>query len=450
MLAWLESNRTAGTAVGADASDPAGILGGGRQFTFAQASGDSDIVIDYDFHYIVNDTTDTNVLLYIFSFERVSGAAIDATKLTALLLDTTISIENTSEVKEPGKTGGLESIVEAKLLDFGDFQIEPTRSGVIVKGIDFDDSKFAFIINPTRTLNYDALPDDPNNAGEKTIPPVWNFDTVHYTGSGIGIINLPNPSELIAQQGSHRTIAFHNTGTGTLIVNDWDGVYLIVVTPTDYVKFQITLEGEGEGGKILSIQVPLRRYEYDFHATTFSTGLDFQNLPYWNIYGNRYRMLPFNIGNVIYRDIDTFAFDTVDYPTGNQGELNDATDFAFYGIVEMTYRGILDIDYQARFLTDSGASGDFDAPAFRLYKIPADGSNPVNAYNDKNVDISGSDDEEETVISHSTRVDPGDRIMRVFKYTHASSGQIAFSDFALIDEVWNMTMKPHVERLWEN
>ena len=56
MLAWLESNRTAGTAVGADASDPAGILGGGRQFTFAQASGDSDIVIDYDFHYIVNDS----------------------------------------------------------------------------------------------------------------------------------------------------------------------------------------------------------------------------------------------------------------------------------------------------------------------------------------------------------------------------------------------------------
>ena len=450
MLAWLESHRTAGTAVGTDASDPATILGGGRQFTFEQESGDSDIVVDYDFHWVITDADDTNVLLYIISLERVSGAAIDATKLTALLLDTTISITNTSEVKEPGRTGGLESIVEAKLLDFGDFQIEPTRSGLIVKGVDFDGSKFAFIINPTRTPNYDALPDDPNNAGEKTIPQIWNFDTVHYTGSGIGIVNLPNPSQLIAQQGSHRTLAFHNTGTGTLIVNDWDGSYLIVVTPTDYVKFQITLEGEGNGGKILSLQVPLRRYEYDFHATSFVNGLDFQNLPYWNIYGNRYRMLPFNIGNVIYRDIDTFAFDTVDYPTGNQGELNDATDFAFYGVVEMKFRGILDIDYQARFLTDSGASGDFDNPAFRIYRIPADGSNPVNAYNDKNVSISGSNDEEETVISHSVRVDPGDRIMRVFKYTHASSGQIAFDEFALIDEVWNMTMLPHVERLWEN
>ena len=33
-----------------------------------------------------------------------------------------------------------------------------------------------------------------------------------YTGSGTGVINLMNPSELIAQQGTHRTIAFHNIG----------------------------------------------------------------------------------------------------------------------------------------------------------------------------------------------------------------------------------------------
>ena len=93
MLAWLESHRTAGTAIGTDASDPATILGGGRQFTFEQESGDSDIVADYDFHWVITDADDTNVLLYIISLERVSGAVIDATKLAALLLDTTISID---------------------------------------------------------------------------------------------------------------------------------------------------------------------------------------------------------------------------------------------------------------------------------------------------------------------------------------------------------------------
>ena len=235
-----------------------------------------------------------------------------------------------------------------------------------------------------------------------------------------------------------------------MIVNDWDGFYLIVVTPTDYVKFQITLEGEGNGGKILGIQVPLRRYEYDRHATSFANALDFQSLPYWSNGNNRFRMLPFNLGNVIYRDIDAFAFDAVNYPTTNQGNINNATDFAFYGIPEMIYRGVLDIDYQARVLTDTGASGNFDNPSFRLYRIPADGGNPVTAYEDKIISISGSNDEDETVISHSVRVDPGDRIMRAFKYQHANSGQIPFDDFALIDEVWNMTILPHIERVWTN
>ena len=142
MLAWLESNRTAGTAVGTDASDPATILGGGRQFTFEQESGDSDIVADYDFHWVITDADDTNVLLYIISLERVSGAVIDATKLAALLLDTTISIENTSEVKEPGRTGGLESIVQAKEFDMGLWNMKGTRSGVIIEGVDFDNKSF--------------------------------------------------------------------------------------------------------------------------------------------------------------------------------------------------------------------------------------------------------------------------------------------------------------------
>ena len=238
MLAWLESNRTAGTAIGTDASDPATILGGGRQFTFEQESGDSDIVADYDFHWVITDADDTNVLLYIISLERVSGAVIDATKLSALLLDTTISIENTSEVKEPGRTGGLESIVQAKVLDMGAWQMKPTRSGVIIEGVDFDNTKFSHVLIPERTVNYDILPAD---GSDKTIPQVWNFDTIHYTGSGTAILNLPNPSQLIAQQGTHRILALHNIGTGTMIVNDWNDDYLVVLSPTDYVKFQITL-----------------------------------------------------------------------------------------------------------------------------------------------------------------------------------------------------------------
>ena len=123
-LRGLKATERLARQIGTDASDPATILGGGRQFSFEQESGDSDIVADYDFHWVITDADDTNVLLYIISLERVSGAVIDATKLAALLLDTTISIENTSEVKQPGRTGGLESIVQAKEFDMGLWQYE--------------------------------------------------------------------------------------------------------------------------------------------------------------------------------------------------------------------------------------------------------------------------------------------------------------------------------------
>ena len=108
---------------------------------------------------------------------------------------------------------------------------------------------------------------------------VWNFDTIHYTGSGTAILNLPNPSQLIAQQGTHRILALHNIGTGTMIVNDWNDDYLVVLSPTDYVKFQITLEGEGSGGTILGIPAPERRFEYAYSASTLGGAPSFGSIP---------------------------------------------------------------------------------------------------------------------------------------------------------------------------
>ena len=448
MLAWLESNRTAGTAVGADASDPAGILGGGRQFTFAQASGDSDIVIDYDFHYIVNDSDDTNVLLYIFSFERVSGAAIDAAKLATLLLDTTISIENTSEVKEPGKTGGLESIVQAKEIDMGLWKIKPTRSGIIISGEDFDNSKFSHLLIPERTVNYDILPAD---GSDKTIPPVWNFDTVHYTGSGTRVLNLRNPSQLIAQQGTHRILAIHNIGTGTLIVNDWDADYLIVLSPTDYVKFQITLEGEGSGGTILGIPAPERRFEYAYSAASLGSSVAFNTVPYWQTGSRVLRMMPFLTSGFQYRNIDAFALNAVDYSQTDEGDIDDETDFAFYGVMQSKYKATVVIELSMRIRTDNGATGQIASNnSLRLYRIPANGDNPINEIEDIGFVISGSNASAYYTISHSVRLDADDRLMPVFQHRTDNLTLNSFGRLKLTDAIWNMTTTPHIERRWVN
>ena len=448
MLAWLESHRTAGTAIGTDASDPATILGGGRQFTFEQESGDSDIVADYDFHWVITDADDTNVLLYIISLERVSGAVIDATKLAALLLDTTISIENTSEVKEPGRTGGLESIVQAKEFDMGLWNMKGTRSGVIIEGVDFDNKKFSHVLIPERTVNYDILPAD---GSDKTIPQVWNFDTIHYTGSGTAILNLPNPSQLIAQQGTHRILALHNIGTGTMIVNDWNDDYLVVLSPTDYVKFQITLEGEGSGGTILGIPAPERRFEYAYSASTLGGAPSFGSIPYWQSGTNVLRMLPFLTSGLRYRNIDAFALNAVDYSSTDEGAIADEDDFAFYGVMQSKYKATVVIELSMRIQTNSGATGQIaSSNALSLYRIPANGDNPTNEIEDKGFLISGANAEADYTISHSVRLDPDDRLMPVFKHRTDNLTLNSFNRLRLIDEIWNMTTTPHIERRWVN
>ena len=448
MLAWLESHRTAGTAIGTDASDPATILGGGRQFTFAQASGDSDIVADYDFHWVITDADDTNVLLYIISLERVSGAVIDATKLSGLLLDTTISIENTSEVKEPGRTGGLESIVQAKVLDMGAWQMKPTRSGVIIEGVDFDNTKFSHVLIPERTVNFDILPAD---GSDKTIPQVWNFDTIHYTGSGTRVLNLPNPSELIAQQGTHRILALHNIGTGTMIVNDWNDDYLVVLSPTDYVKFQITLEGEGSGGTILGIPAPERRFEFAYSSSSLGSSVAFNTVPYWQTGTRVLRMMPFLTSGLQYRNIDAFALNAVNYSQTDEGDIDDEDDFAFYGVMQSKYKATVVIELSMRIRTDNGATGQIASNnSLRLYRIPANGDNPIVEIEDIGFVISGSNASAYYTISHSVRLDADDRLMPAFQHRTDNLTLNSFGRLKLTDAIWNMTTTPHIERRWVN
>ena len=330
----------------------------------------------------------------------------------------------------------------------GAWQMKPTRSGVIIEGVDFDNTKFSHVLIPERTVNYDILPAD---GSDKTIPQVWNFDTIHYTGSGTAILNLPNPSQLIAQQGTHRILALHNIGTGTMIVNDWNDDYLVVLSPTDYVKFQITLEGEGSGGTILGIPAPERRFEYAYSASTLGGAPSFGSIPYWQSGTNVLRMLPFLTSGLQYRNIDAFALNAVDYSSTDEGEINDEDDFAFYGVMQSKYKATVVIELSMRIITNSGATGQIASNnSLRLYRIPANGDNPIVEIEDIGLVISGANAEAAYTISHSVRLDADDRLMPVFKHRTDNLTLNSFNRLRLIDEIWNMTTTPHIERRWVN
>ena len=452
MLAWLESKRTAGSAVGSDASNPDTILGGTRRYTFAQASGDTDIVVRYFTGYVV-EGSDDNIRLYIIDLLRVSGAAIDTAKLEDLLESETVSLSNTDNDKEEGEVGGYETIVKAKSLDFGAFGLEPTLNGLIVSGTDINNKAFSYPILAPRTVTFDTLPNHATESTKKTIPRVWLFDTIHLEANSTKTLRLPNPSELIPQQGSHRTIAFHNVSTsGIFIIEDWDGTTLIALNNKEYAKFQITLEGGGNGGKILGIDIPPRRFEYAYSTTDNESGRNFANanVTIWDdgAIDLDLRTLPFVNSSIVYRDIDTYFQGTSDPLGANQGDIHDEDIWGFRGFVEMGFSGILTMEMNVRLYVDEDAVGTFGwYNRIRMYRMPADGSDPV---------IFGGVSGDEIAVGESapyqttrtTRVNDGDHVALLLGY-YPDNVNCAWAHLRAIQHDWFMTMLPHIERSWE-
>ena len=454
MLAWWQSKKTSGANVGSDASDPATILGGGRQFTFAQEDGDSDIVVDYNFHWVVTDSDDINVVLYIYEFERQSGASIDADKLSALLTNTTISIANTEQVAEDGVIGGHETVVKSKELDFNTWKLKPSQSGIIISGQDTNAKRFSFPIVVPRTVDYTDLPAHPITTTYKTIPQIWLFNTIHYLGTTATSFRFPNPSEMIGQQGTHRTIAFHNIsdigGNGVININDWNNDLLIALRPTEYVNFQVTLEGEGNGGKIIGLQVPPRRFESENHPADISGAPHFGSVPYWHVGSSLdFRMVPFSTSDVRYRDDDTFRYSSNSAPTGNQDNLNDETNFDFQGNIQITRPGIVNVELELHLQTLSSATGNIGGyNRMRIYRLKASGNNPASTGDDRGFGLSGGNAREEYAISRSIRVEANDRIMPTFGYYTSGISLNSWNKLRVAELIWNMTMTSHIEQEW--
>ena len=243
----------------------------------------------------------------------------------------------------------------------------------------------------------------------------------------------------------------HNVGTGTLIVNDWDDDYLVVLSSTDYAKFQITLEGEGNGGTILGIPAPERRFEYAYSSSSLGSSVAFNTVPYWQTGTRVLRMMPFLTSGLQYRNIDAFALSAVNYSQTDEGDIDDEDDFAFYGVMQSKYKATVVIELSMRIRTDNGATGQIASNnSLRLYRIPANGDNPIVEIEDIGFVISGANASAYYTISHSVRLDVDDRLMPAFQHRTDNLTLNSFGRLKLIDAIWNMTTTPHIERRWVN
>ena len=452
MLAWLESKRTAGSAIGSDTSEPDTILGGSRRYTFAQESGDSNIVVRHFVGY-VQTNSDNDVSTYIIDLLRVSGASIDNDKLVALLESETISLSNTDDDKEDAELGSAETVLKGKYIDLGGVQIKGRHTGVFIEKTDINGTKIITPILRPATVNVNALPDVSGSTTIKTIPGVWDFDTIHHDNDSTkSIVRIPNPSVIITHQGTHRTVAFHNINSDgeDLTIEDWNGNDLIRLGEGERAVFQVTLEGGANGGTLLGIDIPDRRMSYFKTSPTEDESWVVSDYPRWSNGSYRYSLVPISdtdsTDQLVIQDESIIRIPANTQPSGNQGHFNSETSFNFDGVVQVRRPGTTRVEGLIRIRQDgSGNIANDHGLQFRRIDQSAT-YNPISLTRDVGIAFGADNAMREFSGGRTTDNDANDLFFLIFVYPPGST--IGPENLRFVDIQFSLIHSPHIALEW--
>ena len=393
LLKWLENKKTAGSDVGTEmqtGTQRTTSIGGTRTFGVRQVSTDTnDLVFSYGDS---GETKSNNQFLVIdLHFTRESGAGIEITDLASLLYDETVSL-NATDITLTPTIGGKSGIIKAFRMEAGDRAIEMIHDTILYNGKHVHGNKrYTSVVGPGWgvPLDYSELSIQ-NNIRYIPFRPMQN--EVHIKGlTADTVVVIPNPRQLCFYPGTTRIIAIHNIdSTYNVEVRHWDSSdnIIIILKPGEHFEFRITLDDSGLSGRLIDEHLPERKYQYlygagaDQYAPSFMAG-------YWDAGSVDFRLIPENSSlsdATLDYDTDAFTRLTETQPTDDQDDIDDVTiaDFDYSGVVEIKLSGILDFSYFTRLITDADATGTISiVNALRLYKFPADGSNPVQLIEDK-------------------------------------------------------------------
>ena len=457
LLAWLESKRSGGSAVGTDATADEtfnNTTANPRTYVFEQEDGDSDITVRFNYLFPrVLDSNDTNVLLYILEFRRLSGADLDTSKIRDLFQTETVSIGNTDEVMESGEVGGYNTIVKAGEIHLGseNVKLKGVEGGFTLTSIDGDGTRFTILVSSdrNRTKPYKDLAVI-SGQSHRTIPEISRFDTIHLDEDQTAdrTIRIPNPGELVGQEGSHRKIAFHNVNEDqTLHLQDWDGNALISLAQNEYAEFQATLEGRGNGGRLIGIDLPDRELLYQESAADLSLAPS-MSVTRWTRGSQTERLVPFS---ETIRRINSDAF--ISYgnaPGGDQGNYNDEDSFDMRGTIRLLMSGILTMETDLTlklYNSPSGSIGSYHR--LRHVRIPegdVDAEHEVGA--DRQLTLSGNNAEEDMRIVETIDVLPDDRILTLFNYYTNGTTLSDWGKVKVLDQRRFMRLKITINKRW--
>ena len=352
MLAWLESLRTTGSAVGDDIEDLDDLDDRTYQFDmgFGRATLDLEIVSQSS---ITGVTTPTGVYSFAgFSFNRVSGETdtIVIADVRQFIADATGSITVASDDTPESPPFDLrEAIVDVSRIRFPDGKtLEPHGERLVLR-------QSSLGITPLdgsarRIVRYDDLATRGTGKGM----PTDGARVVHF-GHNAGssgrleflLIRSHTLSENVGEVYEVRNLSSQNDCS---VYAPGGTVLLINLKPGQECGFELNEENADGDEEIIVIRPPVRRL-------LWQRGLSLPNFSDSHLYSDsnaNWLSLPWPTGNgVQYRDTDGFTLGTASLPDGGDVVDVDVGDWDIPGSFQIERPGTVKIRFRYHLLLDA-------------------------------------------------------------------------------------------------
>ena len=353
MLAWLESLRSAGSAIGDDIED-IDDLADGREYQLDLGTGQATLDLEViSLSSIAGVTTPSGVYSFVgFTFSRVSGETdtINIAVIRQFIMDARGTITVASDDTPESPPFDLrKATVDVSRIRFPDGKVlEPHGERLVLR-------QSSLGITPLdgsarRIVRYDSLPD----RGTGKAMPADGARVVHFGhnagSSGRLEFLLVRSHTLSESMGEVYEVRNLSSEYDCSVYAPGGTVLLINLKPGQECGFELNEENADGDEEIVVIKPPVRRLQWQ-------RGLSLPNFSDSHLYSDsnaNWLSLPWPTGNgVQYRDADGFTLGTASLPDG--GDVADVAvgDWDIPGSFQILRPGTLKIRFRYHLLLDA-------------------------------------------------------------------------------------------------
>ena len=414
MVSWLEAIRVSGsgTTVGSDITADGSFTS--RTFTFRQKESDT---ADLRFSLrttpsIILNTIEGNYTRVSLHFEPATDNTVmlDVEAIGLYIADEAIgTISTVGLLVNPNHGNSNVPYQTNKIIGPGRRSLEFISDTLVYTGRDISSGMYRLPIAPGygRSATWAYL--EKNSSGHGLVPIQPSIDTIHLDDTVINDVRFREPTQHVLSTNTHRVYTFHNIGTVSRNINDWNDDLLIALEPGQSIQFLVSLEANGDG-EILALHPPNRHYKaYDNNVGSIG------DIPFFTDGNQLYRLIPI-VGNEEYIDTDAFRRGTgVELAIGNH-VWEDESDWDFPEILEVLRNGWVNATAGFDISLDDDVTGSISTwNGIRLFHQRGT-SLPTALVSNTKPTVSGAGTRETYYVNWRFEAQEGDKIFFTFRY----------------------------------